>query len=277
MIITNKVLSSIKLIILFIAAGLIILPIWMIFISSFRKSTNILTYPPKLWPDDGNMQNYINLFDPELYQFSRWFINSLIFAGGSTIMVILVCSMAGYAFAKKHFFGKQIIFSAILATLMIPQIVSLIPTFLIVDKLGLINTYHGLIVPTISSAFGVFLMTQFIQVIPSAIEESARMDGCGEYRVFFKIILPIATPSMGILAIFNFISVWSNLTWPLIATTDTKMKTLTVGIASMKYLGSNTSGEIMAASFLTFIPVLIVFLFAREKFIEGMTAGAVKG
>lgn len=240
-------------------------------------TTNILTYPPQLWPHDATLQNYINLFDPELYQFSRWFINSFIFAGGSTILVLLVCSMAGFAFAKREFIGKSFLFIAIIASLMIPQIVSLIPTFLIVDRFGWINTYWGLILPTVPNAIGVFLMTQFIRVIPTAVEESARMDGCGDYRVFFKIILPIATPSMGILAIFNFINVWSNLTWPLVATNDAKMRTLTAGIASMKYLGSNTSGEIMAASFLTFIPVLIVFLFAREKFIEGMTAGAVKG
>jgi len=270
-------LPLVKYTILILGSVGILLPLWLLFVSSFRETTNVMTYPPKLWPDDGSFANYVELFSGTRYQFGRWFLNSVIVAGSSTLLVLLVCSMAGYAFAKRDFIGKKLIFTLILSTMMIPGIVSLIPSFLIVDRLGWSNSYIGLIAPTIPSAFGVFLMTQFIRVLPREVEESAKMDGCGEYGTFFRIILPMTGPSLGVLAIFHFIGNWGSLIWPLVITTDEKMKTLPVGIAGMKAYDTNTSGEIMAATFLSFIPLFIVFLFAREKFIEGVTAGAVKG
>jgi multiple sugar transport system permease protein len=272
-----SVFTVLKYVTLVLAAACFILPIWLLFVSSFRQTTNVLTYPPKLWPDDGDFSNYISLFTGSQYHFGRWFLNSVIVAGVSTAFTLLICSMAGYAFARRDFPGKQTIFALIVSTMMIPAIVSLIPSFLIVDKLGWSNSYLGLIVPTVASAFGVFLMRQFIQVIPSELEEAAKIDGCGVYGSFFKIILPIIGPSLGVLAIFHFVGNWGSLIWPLIIITEEKMLTLPVGIASMKSYSANTSGEIMAATFMSFIPLFIVFLFAREKFIEGVTAGAVKG
>lgn len=273
----NWLLPSIKYVILFIAAACITVPIWLLFVSSFRQTTEVLSYPPKLWPDDGDFSNYIELFTGTQYHFSRWFLNSVIVAGVSTLLTLIVCSMAGYAFARREFPGKNVIFVMIISTMMVPHIVSLIPSFLVVDKLGWSNSYFGLIIPTIASAFGVFLMRQFIKVLPRELEESAKLDGCGDYGIFFKIILPIIGPSLGVLAIFHFVGNWGSLIWPLIITTEEKMLTLPVGIASMKSFNQNTSGPMMAATFLSFIPLFIVFLFAREKFIEGVTAGAVKG
>lgn len=273
----NRILSMTKYIALLIISGGIVIPIWLLFVSSFRETTNVMTYPPKLWPDDGDFSNYIELFFGTTFTFGRWFLNSLIVAGASTALTLLVCSLAGYAFARREFPGKNTMFVLIISTMMVPSIVSLIPSYLIVDKLGWSNSYLGLIVPTVASAFGVFLMRQFIQVLPKELEESAKLDGCGDYGIFFRIIFPIIGPSLGVLAIFHFVGNWGSLIWPLIITTDAKMQTLPVGIAGMKTYGSNTSGEIMAATFLSFLPLFIVFLFAREKFIEGVTAGAVKG
>ncbi|WP_135546728.1 carbohydrate ABC transporter permease [Paenibacillus cymbidii] len=274
---TNKLLTALKFLLLIVASCAVVLPIWLLFVSSFRQTTNVLTYPPKLWPDDGDFANYRELFAGTRYQFGRWFLNSALVAGVSTAFCLLVSAMAGYAFARRTFPGKKTIFALILSTMMVPGIVTLIPGFLIVDRLGWTNSYWGLVVPTVASTFGVFLMRQFIQVLPSELEESARLDGCSDYGAFFKIILPMTAPSLGVLAIFHFIGNWGSLIWPLVITTEAKMQTLPVGIAGMKTFESNTSGTIMAATFLSFIPLFIVFLFAREKFIEGVTAGAVKG
>ncbi|MBP1993863.1 carbohydrate ABC transporter permease [Paenibacillus eucommiae] len=262
---------------LIVSALGILLPVWLLLVSSFRQTTNLLSYPPKLWPDDGDFSNYINLFTGNTYHFGRWFLNSAVVCGVGAVFMLLFCSMAGYAFAKKQFAGKQLLIALILATTMIPGIVTLIPSFLIVDKLGWTNSYLGLILPTIPNAFGVFMMMQFIRVLPGELLESAKLDGCGEYGMFFRIVLPIIQPSLGVLAIFHFILNWGSLLWPLIITTEEKMKTLPVAIAGMRSFGQVTSGEMMAATFLSFIPLFVVFLFAREKFIEGVTAGAVKG
>lgn len=274
----NRLWRSVpKYALLTITAAGILLPVWLLLVSSFRQTTNLLSYPPKLWPDDGSWANYAELFTGTTYHFGRWFLNSAIVCGIGAVCMLLVCSMAGYAFAKREFAGKKILLAAILATTMIPSIVTIIPSFLVVDKIGWTNSYLGLIIPTIPNAFGVFMMLQFIRVLPGEILESAKLDGCGEYRIFFGIVLPIIQSSLAVLAIFYFILNWGNLLWPLIITTEEKMKTLPVGIAGMRSFGQITSGEMMAATFLSFVPLFIVFLFARERFIEGVTAGAMKG
>jgi multiple sugar transport system permease protein len=213
------------------------------------------------------MQNHV---------FMRWFLNSVIVAGGNTLLVLVLSSMAGFAFAKRKFPGENILFMLIIATQMIPAVVTLIPQFLLVSKLSMVNRFSGLILPGIANAFGVFLMTQFMRDIPDAIIESAQMDGCSPYSIFIRIIIPIIIPTLSLLAIFNFTQQWGSLTWPLIIVSRGAMRTLPLGIASMKDLTGSVSGPIMAASLLAFIPVLIAFLCARERFIAGMTLGAVK-
>ncbi|MBO9605054.1 MAG: carbohydrate ABC transporter permease [Paenibacillaceae bacterium] len=273
---TSRTRTVVKHVLLAATALGIVLPVWLLLVSSFRQTTNLLAYPPKFWPDDGSWANYLALFEGSS-RFGRWFANSVIVCGVGAVFMLLVSSMSGYAFAKREFAGKRPMIAVMLATTMIPGIVTIIPSFLIVDRLGWTNSYWGLIVPTIPSAFGVFLMMQFIRVLPGELLESAKLDGCGEYGLFFRIVLPVIQSSLAVLTIFYFILNWGNLLWPLIITTEEKMKTLPVGIAGMRSFGQVTSGEMMAATFLSFIPLFVVFLFARERFIEGVTAGAVKG
>ena len=253
------------------------LPIWMMFVSAFRQTSRILSYPPVLWPADGNLDNFRELFAMQDGAFFRWFLNSVLVCGGNTALVLLLCSMASYAFAKRDFPGRRILFPAVIGTQMIPQVATLIPLYLIVSGLGWNNTYAGLILPDVASAFGVFLMTQFMRDIPDSLLEAARIDGAGEYSLFARIVLPVVVPSVSLLAIFNFTQKWGALTWPLIVTSSVRMRTLPLGIACMKDLTSNVSGPIMAASLLSFLPVLAAFLLAREKFMAGMMLGAVKG
>jgi multiple sugar transport system permease protein len=247
------------------------------FVSSFRQTANILSYPPKFWPSDGNLDNFKYVFTMQNGVFSRWFLNSVIVAGGNTIIVLFLSATAGFAFAKRNFPLKKLLLVAVIATQMIPSVATLIPQFLLVSRLSMVNQYSGLILPGVASAFGVFLMTQFMKDIPDAILEAAEIDGCSSYGIFFRIILPIIVPTMSLLAIFNFTQQWGSLTWPLIVVSKGPMRTLPLGIASMRDLTGSVSGPIMAATLLSFIPVLIAFLCARERFIAGMTLGAVKG
>ncbi|MDR0602492.1 MAG: carbohydrate ABC transporter permease [Treponema sp.] len=252
-------------------------PIWMLFVSSFRQTAGILSYPPVLWPGDGNLNNFKQVFTMQNHVFGRWFLNSLIVSGGNTVIVLILSSMAGFAFAKRTFPLKNTLFAIVIATQMIPAVATLIPLFLLISGFSMNNQYSGLILPGAASAFGVFLMTQFMRDIPDAIIEAAEIDGANPYSIFIRIIAPITVPTMSLLAIFNFTQQWGSLTWPLIIVSRGAMRTLPLGIASMKDLSGSVSGPIMAATLLSFIPVLIAFLCAREKFIAGMTLGAVKG
>jgi multiple sugar transport system permease protein len=269
--------KSARICVLILLALTILVPMWLVFVSSFRKTTVILTYPPRFWPKSPILDNYKNLFNTNRYKFLRWGLNSIIVSTSNTALVIAVCSTAAYAFAKLTFKGKKFLFTLSISTMMIPQVVTVIPLYVIVNKLNMVNTYSGLILPTVGSAFGVFLLTNSMGTIPTSLRESAYIDGCHEWGIFLRIILPISIPYISILTIFNFMTQWGSLLWPLIIINTSEMRTLPLGIASMKTLSSSVSGEMMAATFLSFLPVLVVFMFFRRKFIEGITAGAIKG
>ena len=245
--------------------------------SSLLETNAIISYPPKFWPKGGSVNNYVEVLTMQGGAYMRWMANSLFVSGANTILVILVAAMAGYAFAKRKFPGRSVLLNIVIATQIIPSVTTLIPLFLIVSKLGWVNTYKSLIFPGVANAFGVYMMTQFMKDIPDSLLEAATIDGCGEYGKFFKIVMPITVPQLSLLAIFNFTNQWGSLTWPLITVNETMMKTLPLGIASMKDLNGTLTGTIMAASMISFIPLLIAFIFASDKFIEGMTLGAVKG
>ena len=271
------VYKVLKYVLLTLAALCFVVPIWMMFVSAFRQTTNILSYPPKFWPNDGNWDNFTEIFTMQKGVFLRWFWNSVVVSGLNTILVVVISALAGYAFAKRSFPGKNALLVTIIATQMIPAVATLIPQYLLVSRMGLVNTYSGLLLPSVANAFGVFLMTQFMREIPDAVLEAAEIDGANAYGTFNRIVFPMVMPTVSLLAIFNFTQQWGSLTWPLIIVTQGTMRTLPLGIASMKDLSGSVSGPIMAGSLVSFVPVLIAFLCAREKFIAGMTLGAVKG
>ena len=276
-VIKRGIFSSLKTIPLLLLALIILFPFWQLIVSSLLETNAIISYPPKFWPKGGSVNNYIEVLTMQGGAYMRWMANSLLVSGANTILVILVAAMAGYAFAKRKFPGRSVLLNIVIATQIIPSVTTLIPLFLIVSKLGWVNTYKSLIFPGVANAFGVYMMTQFMKDIPDSLLEAATIDGCGEYGKFFKIVMPITVPQLSLLAIFNFTNQWGSLTWPLITVNETMMKTLPLGIASMKDLNGTLTGTIMAASMISFIPLLIAFIFASDKFIEGMTLGAVKG
>jgi len=219
--------------------------------------------------------NYGKLFTQT--RFPLWLINSIVFASGVTLIKIVFDTFAGYAFARFVFPASRLLFSIILGTMMMPFAVAMFPVFLIVSKLGMVNTYWGLILPMLSNPFGIFLMRQFIVSIPRELDESARIDGCSDLGILFKVIMPLSKPGQAVLAIIMFMWQWTNLIWPLIVTNTEKMFTLTVGLAGIPSQHTVDWGLLTAGSLLSVVPIVIAFLLYQKGFIQGLTMGAVKG
>lgn len=206
----------------------------------------------------------------------RWFLNSFIYAGVSVVLVLLLCTMAGYAFAKKKFFARDQIFWMFIAMLVVPGQVTLIPLFILIVQLDWANTYQGLIVPTIASAQGVFLMRQYIVGIPDDLIEAAKLDGASEWRIFWQVILPLTIPVQATLGIFVFLWHWNDFLWPLIVAQGSDMQTLTVGLATLQSLVPSTN-SMMAAAAISFFPSLVVFVLFQRFIIQSIATTGVKG
>lgn len=267
----------VKIALLIITGLSFIVPFWLLISASFRETRVLMQYPPVLWPKDATLSNYRVLLFSGTYPYFKWLFNSIIAATATTVGALFVCSLAGYAFAKLKFIGKDVLFMLSMATIMIPVAVMLIPRFIIIQNLGMINTLPGIFLPGIGTAFGVFLMRQFISTLPTSIIEVAQVDGASQFIIFTRIIVPMITPAFGVLAIYIFMGEWNDLIWPLIVAQSEAMKTIPVGIASMRMVLKTPWGLMMAASTLAFLPILIVFLFSSKRFVEGITAGAIKG
>jgi multiple sugar transport system permease protein len=207
------------------------------------------------------------------YPVGRWMVNSLIFAGGVTVFSLLLDSAAGFAFAKLRFGGSKLLFSLLLLAVMIPLPVTLLTTYLLVDDLGMLNTYQGLILPVLSYPVGVFLMRQFIQAIPTELLDAARIDGMSEFRIYLRLILPMSVPGLAILALYIFMTQWSSLLWPLLASTSDAVRTIQPGLASMPAQYSENWGLISAATLVSIVPVLVVFLFLQRYLTRGVVGG----
>jgi multiple sugar transport system permease protein len=242
--------------------------------TSFKNSFAMMTFPPQIIPTAPTLDNYTYVLTQT--QFYRWVFNTFILAVGVTAGNLLFDAMAAYAFAKKDFVAKGPLFAVMMVTLMIPSALLLVPTFLIANALHLVNTYPGLILPGIGGALGVFLLRQFIQTIPSELEYAARIDGCSEFDVFWRVILPLSIPALATLGILTFTGAWNGLIWPLVITDSQNMFTLPVGVATLGSYNQSNYGMDSAAALLSAVPLTIVFLFFQRYFIAGLTVGAIK-
>lgn len=220
-----------------------------------------------------NFDNYVTIF--KNFDFTRFIMNSSIAVIGGCILNVLCSTLAGYAFAKLEFKGRKQIFLILLMTLMIPSSATLIPKFMIAKNLGLFNTHAGLFLPIVT-AFGLFLVKQFMESIPQDLLDSARIDGCSELRIFWDIILPISRPVIVSLSVFTFISVWNDFTWPLVLTTDDDMKTLNIALSALQGNYMSNYGLIMAGATLAFIPPFTFYIFLQKQFIEGIAQSGSK-
>lgn len=267
------------LVLIILSVGLVatILPfIWMV-LGAFKTNAEIMSRPVTWWPEHPTLDNFTSwLFE---FDILRPFLNSVILAGATVATTLLFSSMVGWALAKMRFPGKNVIIVVVLSTMFVPGIVTLIPQFVLIANLGMVNTYAGLILPGMVGAFGVFLMRQFMLEIPDSLLDAARIDGAGEFRTFFQIVLPLCKAPLATLAIFTFMGSWNSFLWPLIISQDDSMYTLPVSLAlfSSEAGGHGSDyGLQMAGSFLIVIPVLVLFIAMQKHFVQGITMTGIK-
>jgi multiple sugar transport system permease protein len=239
-----------------------------------------------LWPETALLQrsfplseitlnNYVETF--RVVPFARYYLNSTIVAVSTTVLQILIASMAAYAFARLRFRGRETLFLVYLATLMIPFLVTMIPNFLIIRQLGWYNTYLALIVPTLFSVFSTFLLRQYYRSIPIDLDEAARMDGASSLRIWWQIIVPLSGPIIAALSIFVFQASWNDFLWPLIVTASDDMRTIPIGLASFQGQYSTAWHLLMAGSVIALLPVLIIYVLAQKWFVQGVTLSGMGG
>lgn len=254
-------------------AILAVFPFYWLTIGSVMRPAELFATVPRLWPSEPDFSTYTRIF--QLVPLGRYFANSVIVSGVTTVIAVLVASAAGYCFARLTFFGQGIIFALILGALMVPSQATMVPLFVMFANWNLLNSYPGIILPGLVSAFGVFMMTQFFKTLPAEMREAAIVDGANEFRIFSSIYLPLARPAVATLALFVFMGTWDQLLWPMIVAPAPDMRTLQVGLAFIRQQAPITN-QVMAAIVVSVLPVVIAFLLTQKQFIAGIAAGAVK-
>jgi multiple sugar transport system permease protein len=272
---TKKIFGSVLLHVVMYGLGLITVSpfLWMV-LTSFKDLPEILTYPPVWWPKNFIIDNYINAFSSA--PFGRYYFNSVFVAVAVTIGQIITCSMAAFAFARLEFRGRDVLFYIFLGTMMIPGQVTMIPSFMMLYWLGWIDSYAALIVPGLASAFGTFLLRQFFMGIPRDLEDAASIDGCGRLGLLWRIILPLSKPALATLAVFTFMGVFNDFLWALVVVNSEEMRTVQLGLAIFRDRYQTDWGQLMAASVVATLPILILFFVAQKYFIQGITLSGLK-
>ncbi|MGH7785534.1 MAG: carbohydrate ABC transporter permease [Candidatus Binatia bacterium] len=261
--------------VLLAAALLTVLPLWWMVAASLMPSGEANAFPPRLWPSRPTLLQYDTLF--ARLKLARAAANSLLIAGATTALSLLLNSMAGYAFAKLHFAGRERVFRGLLAALVIPGQIAMLPLFLMLKQLGLINTYAGVILPGMASIFGIFLVRQYAQSIPDTMLDAARVDGASEWRIYWSLVLPVCRPILVTLGLFTFMGAWNDFLWPLVVLTDGDRYTLPVALANLVGEHVQDTELMMAGAVLTVLPVVVLFLALQRFYIAGVMGGSLKG
>ena len=251
--------------------ALVLTPVLWAVLSAFKSRADI--FAGDVWPRRWSLENFDELLAKTFYL--RWMVNSLVVALASTVLGLLFCSLGGYAFAKFDFPGKTVMFWVVIASVSIPAFTTVIPLFGWLAKLGLLDTYIVLILPFAANAFGIFLM-QYAMAVPNELLDAGRMDGAGEFRLYWSVVLPLLRPALGTVGVLIFIASWNSYIWPLVMMRSDEMLTLPVGVATLKGDQLPEYGMLMAASVLSSVPIIIAFLIMQRQFIAGLTQGAVK-
>lgn len=252
-----------------------VIPLLWMLSASLMPQGEATAFPPRLVPSAPTLEHYRSLFTR--LNLGRAFFNSMLVAILATFASLLFNSMAGYAFAKLHFRGRDRIFAILVAALAIPAQVAMLPLFLMLKSMGLVNTYAGVLIPYMATIYGIFLVRQFMVSVPDDLLAAARIDGAGELAIYWKVILPLARPVLATLAIFTFMSAWNDFMWPLIILTDDERYTMPVAVASLVGEHAQDLELMMASSVITVIPVLALFFVLQKQYIAGLMAGSVKG
>jgi len=258
-----------------IGGVLTLIPLFWMVSASFMTSGEATTFPPHIVPHNATLAQYRELF--LRLDIGRAFFSSAVVATMVTVFSVLFSSMAGYAFGKLRFRGRERMFGILLIALVIPPQVGMLPLFLLMKQLHLVNTYWGVIIPSLSTVFGIFLIRQFMLSVPQDLLEAARIDGASEFRIYWSVVLPLARPILATLATFMFMSTWNDFMWPLIILSDQSHYTLPVAIASLVGEHALDVELMMAGSVITVLPVLLLFVVLQRYYIEGLMMGSVKG
>ena len=255
---------------------LMIFPLIIVVIVSFTPNAVTQTWPPKIIPSAWTLDNYTSLF--QRLPIGRELLNTIVFAGAVTIISVFFDSLAAYGLSRVDFKGRGILLAVLIATMMIPAMALLIPVYKLLGSMGLVNSYLGIIIPSMADVGGIFLLRQFFISIPKDLDNAARIDGAGEFRIFAQIILPNAVPAILTVGMFNFMGNWNDLLWPLIMTSKPETRTITAGLAMLTGHGSSVTpyGVVMAGALISALPLLIVFFFVQKRFVEGIAMTGMK-
>lgn len=258
-----------------IALSLVVLiPVIWFILSSFKDIIDLSSRPPKILPTRWAFENYSQAF--QMYDYMRYFMNSVFVTVVATLLTLIINSMAAFAFAKYNFRGRDGLFVLTLAMIMIPLQVILIPMYLVVSSLGLVNTYWGMIIPAAATPTGVFVIRQYMLTIPDELIESARIDGAGEFRIYARIMLPLARPALAVIAIFSILWRWNDFLWPLLIAQTERLYTLPVALALLNGQLVVPYNVVLAMSVMSIIPVLFMFVFMQRQIIQGIAHTGLK-
>ena len=248
--------------------------LWMLSIS-LMPAGDANVFPPRLWPRQVTLQHYVELF--ARLDVARYALNSAALSVSVTIISVFINGMAGYAFAKFHFTGRDSLYRTLLGALVVPAQVAMLPLFLLMKALGFVNSYVGVMIPGMASIFGIFLVRQYALSVPDDLLDAARMDGASEFRIFRSVVLPVIAPILITLGVFTFMGTWNDFMWPLIVLSQEEKYTLPVALATLSLEHVQDTELMMAGAVLTILPVLSVVIALQRFYLEGITAGSVKG
>ncbi len=268
----GKALSALNFAGLSLVALLFLFPFFWMVSNAIRSNDEVLAVPPRLLPSTYHWENFIEAWAH--LPFGQFFLNSLIVAISVTIIVVIVSCLAGYAFARLNFWGRDQLFLAYLGTLMIPQAMLVIPLFLLMSRLGWVNSYQGLILPMAFSSFGAFLLRQFFLTIPKELEEAAFIDGASRLRILVSIVVPISLPAIGLLSLFTFIGQWNNFLWPLIIASNNEMATLPLGLLLFKTQQGTAWNYIMAGATFSMLPGIVLAILLQRFIFKSISIGS---
>ncbi|WP_380170468.1 carbohydrate ABC transporter permease [Kineococcus sp. DHX-1] len=256
-------------------AAVFLLPFLEMFLASVTPASDINRIPPGFWPSRFTLDGYARLFAES--EVVRWLLNTVVVSAVAIASHLVLCSLAGYGFARLRFPGRELGFLGVLATIMVPSQLLMIPTYVMFAKLGLVNDLGAAIVPWLASAFGIFLMRQFFLSLPAELEESGRIEGCSRLQVFWFVVLPLARPALATLAIFTLLGSWNDLVWPLVAINDEDAFTLQLGLTTFQGTRRTDWSLLMAGNVVATLPLVLLFLLAQKQFVATMASAGLKG
>ena len=254
---------------------LILFPFAWLVISTFKLQKDIIKWPPTFWPKTWTFNNYVEVFDR--IPMARYISNTVIFAGAVSLFSAFFDSLAGYAFAKLDFRGKEVLFNIVLLTMLVPFQIIMIPLYIELNIVGILNTFVGLILPRITSAYGIYFMRSFFTGLPKELQEAARIDGMGEFGIFWRIMLPLCKPAFLTFFIFCLTSNWNDLLYPMMMTSSSDMRTLPAGLAMFVGEGVRETGPALAGALISMLPLLVLYCVAQKYFVEGIAVSGMKG